>query len=392
MKHIIYILPKADYFTKGMRGSVSHAIGVATGFAKTGSRVTVISGPDPDGLLRGAHPNIEYYAIDFESSGLFGGARWMKRMFARADDLINKAQEDTVVLVRYGISNGLEIARFMDQYTPLVWGFEVNSFSTHYNTWKIRLFRWVIRKNERLSFQKARFLYVISSRLRDDLSFYGIPQGKVVVCPNAGPDPLSDMVCESRDQTKVRFAYLGVFQRYYDLPNLVRSFYQMSAEFHETAELHMFGDGEQFQQCRSEASESSNIFFHGRYELSHLLSEHKIDRQTILILPLSERFNASFVSPIKLFEYMAMGLPILASSTGQIPEILKHRETAYLYKPGSTESLKNGLQWMMDNPQERRIMAEKVKAEYADNHTWQTRMAGFKKEIKDRFFTNLSSE
>ena len=44
-----------------------------------------------------------------------------------------------------------------------------------------------------------------------------------------------------------------------------------------------------------------------------------------------------FGSPTKLFEYMAMGRPIIASRLGQLDELLVHDKTAWLVEPGNIE-------------------------------------------------------
>lgn len=51
-----------------------------------------------------------------------------------------------------------------------------------------------------------------------------------------------------------------------------------------------------------------------------------------------------------LFEYMAMGLPIVASSVGLAPEVLTDRETALLVPPGEPEPLARAIQTALTSP------------------------------------------
>jgi glycosyltransferase involved in cell wall biosynthesis len=46
-----------------------------------------------------------------------------------------------------------------------------------------------------------------------------------------------------------------------------------------------------------------------------------------------------YFSPLKIFEYAAAGVPIVASASGQIAEILAHRSTALLHPPGSIRKM-----------------------------------------------------
>ena len=56
-----------------------------------------------------------------------------------------------------------------------------------------------------------------------------------------------------------------------------------------------------------------------------------------------------FASPIKLFEYMAAGKPIVTSNVGAIPEILRHEENALLSQPGSVDELVQNLSRLLSD-------------------------------------------
>src|SRR5439155_1688964 len=51
------------------------------------------------------------------------------------------------------------------------------------------------------------------------------------------------------------------------------------------------------------------------------------------------RLSAFYFSPLKVYEYMAAGVPIVASAIGQVTEILTHRRTALLHPAGSINKI-----------------------------------------------------
>lgn len=388
MKNLIYILPKADYFTKGKRGSVAHALGVAEGMAKSGCNVTVVSGPDPDGWMRNLHPRITFISVEPSESGWFAGNEWENRMFDLIADEIRNSPPNTLVLTRYGMSNGYRFPKFFRQFPNLIWGFEVNSFMIHYQKGKYGLISKFFSGVEQRSLLQSPFIYVISDRLKQDLiSRYKIPEEKILVCPNAGPEPMHDKVkpVDGKDE-KIRFIYLGVFQRYYEIPELIRAFKNSDAPSSQQPELHLFGDGDVYEQSVNEAGDHPEIKFHGRYQLESLLESGQINRNTILVLPLANHFSASFVSPIKLFEYMALGLPVMASNVGQISDILEHKKTAYLYDPETPGAMEEGFRWISEHPEECARIAQNMQQVYAAKHTWTQRMQDFRRRIESRFF------
>lgn len=59
----------------------------------------------------------------------------------------------------------------------------------------------------------------------------------------------------------------------------------------------------------------------------------------VLVLPLrDEMIGRYFTSPLKLFEYMACGIPIVASDLPTVREILSHGENALLVPPGDARA------------------------------------------------------
>jgi glycosyltransferase involved in cell wall biosynthesis len=46
-----------------------------------------------------------------------------------------------------------------------------------------------------------------------------------------------------------------------------------------------------------------------------------------------------YASPLKLHEYMAVGLPIVAPNQENVREVLQHRVNALLFTPGDAEAL-----------------------------------------------------
>jgi glycosyltransferase involved in cell wall biosynthesis len=82
--------------------------------------------------------------------------------------------------------------------------------------------------------------------------------------------------------------------------------------------------------------------------------------------PVTEDF---YFSPLKVFEYLAVGRPIVASRIGQIAEILKHGETAILTPPGDGMAIADAVLGLMANPIQLRRLGEAAALEGA-LHSW----------------------
>lgn len=76
-----------------------------------------------------------------------------------------------------------------------------------------------------------------------------------------------------------------------------------------------------------------------------------------------------YFSPLKLYEYLAMGRPVVASDIGQTAELLSGSDAALLLPPGDVDALSQGLQTLSANPDRRAAMSVSAAAEGA-RHDW----------------------
>ena len=98
---------------------------------------------------------------------------------------------------------------------------------------------------------------------------------------------------------------------------------------------------------------------------------------------------ALFMSPLKLFEYMASGVPIVSTDLPSVREILDER-LAVLVPPTETEALCRGIEQVLMNPESAARLSHAARIA-VEKHTWHNRAAtiiGFlKASLKSR--TNI---
>lgn len=99
----------------------------------------------------------------------------------------------------------------------------------------------------------------------------------------------------------------------------------------------------------------------------------------VLLAPYTERSEsisgeiiASFFSPIKVLEYMAAGKPIIATTVGGIPEVLRDAKNALLVPPGDPEAIVEKLKQLQRDPDLARKLGRRA-AEDAREFTWEAR-------------------
>ena len=91
------------------------------------------------------------------------------------------------------------------------------------------------------------------------------------------------------------------------------------------------------------------------------------------ISPEWENRNAIWTSPLKMFEYMASGKPIIASDAPVLREVLDDN-TAVLVPYGDVGAWMKAIQAMLRDPKKGKAIGEAARRKATDRYTWRARV------------------
>ena len=77
-----------------------------------------------------------------------------------------------------------------------------------------------------------------------------------------------------------------------------------------------------------------------------------------------------YFSPLKLFEYMAAGLPVVASKVGQIQKVVQHEKTGLLYAPGDREELGRMVKRLVQQAELKTQLGAAAREAVIRDYTW----------------------
>lgn len=131
-------------------------------------------------------------------------------------------------------------------------------------------------------------------------------------------------------------------------------------------ELHIFGDGAEKTQIEDliKQNPDKKIFFHGMLERNVL--HEKLKTFDIAIVPLKIRIYGSV--PSKIFEYGALGFPVLYFGGGEGETIVKENNLGWVAQVGNFESLNVALIEISKTGKEPIQMIKRQVFDYAENH------------------------
>jgi glycosyltransferase involved in cell wall biosynthesis len=140
-----------------------------------------------------------------------------------------------------------------------------------------------------------------------------------------------DLITDVNEPIKVFYAgLLGVAQGVYEMCQNIEL-------ENLNIELHIFGDGAEKWQIEDliRQNPQKKIFFHGMLERNVL--HEKLKTFDIALIPLKTRIYGSV--PSKIFEYGALGFPVLYFGGGEGETIVKENNLGWIAQVGNFESL-----------------------------------------------------
>lgn len=188
-------------------------------------------------------------------------------------------------------------------------------------------------------------------------SEYGVPADHVSLLPS-GTDlslfsPMERQRCVQAaglDPACEYVGFVGSFYRYQGLTTLLGAFERLHAR-RPSVRLLLVGDGEESVALREQAVQrglSSWIIWTGRvaYARVPLL----IGAMDVCVAPFSA--DRGETSPVKIFDYLACGKPVVASAIPSVTAIFSESNGVVLVEPDRAECLADAVRALLDRPEE----------------------------------------
>lgn len=359
----------------------SHIYGVAGGFEKLGHSVVIISPAGcvnaPDGRQAELAPSAANRGslltkaprVLFEAFELFYNLPLIWRLAKQQA----RGRFD-MVYERYAFMNlgGLFLSCFFG--LPLF--LEVNFTSrTEVYPKRTGIFGAIEKWIEHMVFKQAVIIIVISENLKQDIVGRGISGDKILVTPNAveldnfvpGPAPEALRKQYNLSHGDKVIGFVGSFYPWHGLDFLLDAFKQVSLELNNV-KLMLLGDGQLHSALKERAKNENladSVIFAGR--VSHSRLADYLALFDIGVMPDSNEYG----SPMKIFEYMAMGKPVVAPRLGPIEAVITDNQEGMLFKRKDITEFKNILLVLLKDNGLCRRLGELGRQKVCAEHTWE---------------------
>jgi len=232
------------------------------------------------------------------------------------------------------------------------------------------------REVERRIFRETDRVIVVSRHLQEFVASCGVPESRICLLPNA-VDPQHFIVADHGRAMCAKYqldgkrviGFVGSLKPWHGTETLFEAFRALHVTMPNT-HLLIVGDGpkrEGLEQYAQANGLHGAVTFTGNVAYDDI--PHYIAAMDITVAPYIPHENF-YYSPIKIFEYMVMGKPVVAGRIGQVEEIIVDGETGVLFEPGNIAQLTAALAQLASDVQLCQHLGEKAQVWVRRERTW----------------------
>jgi len=176
----------------------------------------------------------------------------------------------------------------------------------------------------------------------------------------------------ARDPSTVVAVFAGAFRAWHGAVQLVEAIKRLHALGHTTYQVVLIGEGPERAAAEQAARGARGITFAGR--VAHRDMPSALAAADIGVAPFDVSQHpplalAFYWSPLKVFEYMASGLPIVAPALPRLQGLVEHGVEGALYEPATPAALAEALATLAD-PATRAKMGQAARARVVRDYSW----------------------
>ncbi|HWP42989.1 MAG TPA: glycosyltransferase family 4 protein [Blastocatellia bacterium] len=376
-KTVLYIRATLSSETEG--GMATHMSGFASGARALGHRLRFI--------LSGRGGRDEDTRCFIEPSAAIGATRALYEIW---NNLVFTARSLSLIRDRAGIVAGSDF--IYQRYSRFNWTGVALSLVTgrrlllEFNGSEVWVSKrwdpvgllWLLERFERLNLKAADLVFVVSEVERRRLVAAGLDPERIIVNPNGVDAERFRPGCGGHEvrramgiEDKTAVGFLGTFGPWHGAPVLAEAIKLIGQDL--DCHFLFIGDGDQRALTESIVESSGNsarVTFTGR--IPHERTPAYLDACDIFVSPHVPSGDGTefFGSPTKLFEYMAMARPVIASRLGQIADVIRSGENGILVEPGDSQAIAASIESLVKDDALRNELGSAARRTVVERFTW----------------------
>jgi glycosyltransferase involved in cell wall biosynthesis len=180
--------------------------------------------------------------------------------------------------------------------------------------------------------------------------------------------------------------FAGAFRNWHGAIHLARALKRLREHGRRDVSGLFIGDGPELPAVRAEVERLDNVLVTG--PLPHARMPAALASAHIGVAPFDIAAHRPLAlgfywSPLKMFEYMAAGLPVVAPAVARIPALVTHEQEGLLYDPADPERLPAALARLTDAELRARLGAA-ARARAVRDYSWRAHCEALDRAFRAR--------
>jgi glycosyltransferase involved in cell wall biosynthesis len=364
-----------------LTGGRQHILGTIAGFEANGWAVDhyVVGDKVPESWLKAEHD------MDKGKSFVARLAADLVRMFlslTHLPQILKRIPTADWVYERYA---AYQFFGYFYQRRGIPWILETNDalFKQVESELKHVALPGIVRWAERRAYRQCDILVVISEELRRILvEELKIPAEKIVVLPNAADietfDPERVIPRRLFDEDVFVIGFQGAMYKRHGLEHLVRAVAHMREAGMNVGAVFLGDGGERLglESLGRELGIADFMKFPGRVPRENV-PEYIAGYDLCYSGQMEWMGKSMHDSPLKLYDYMSMAKPVVASRFPDAVTLTRNGELGFLYEPGNLDALIAAATRAYQNRDTLGGLGSAARSEIVSNHTWAKRVHDF---------------
>ncbi len=236
---------------------------------------------------------------------------------------------------------------------------------------------------EKLCLRSASGIFAQSLETRDYLvHLHGLKPGDVTVITNAARILPNDPEHNNRKREELGIpgdglvcGFLGSLHFWHGTDRLFQLMDRLLSKKNRVWFLIVGAGGpyaEQFKQRCAAKPWSSRVLFSGYVEHNHAYEYINLFDVALAPYALDGLF---YYSPVKMFEYMAQGKPVVTTRVGQVGRIIRHGENGFFFQPDDPDDLFEMTLQLLSDSALRSFVGRNARRTILEGHTWDYKAA-----------------
>jgi glycosyltransferase involved in cell wall biosynthesis len=325
------------------------------------------------------------YAYQYAVFILISSAIFAFRSLTRRYDLVYVHNMPDILVLCSLVPKALGAKVILDMHDPMP-ELMTTIFNLDKDSFSVRL----IGRFEKWSMARANFVVAVNVACKRIFATRSCPPEKIGVVMNS-PDgaifpyrpPQSHSSTNQSPDKPFVILYHGSLVERNGLDLAVEALARVRKSI-PTAELRVFGLSTPFFERVMESAHSRNldeaIRYLGHKRLEELVQE--IEQCDVGVIPNHRNAFTEINTPTRIFEYLALGKPVITPSTQGIQDYFR-KESLLFFEPGNADDLARQIEYVYLHPGEVRDIVEKGQEVYL-SHRWEHERAsllGFVSEL-----------